>query len=475
MRLLVALACLGISFSIGLSYGLDIWVNGWQLWSWAACCVVLAAVLLMNSGRPEINLSRKLWLWPLALVLVAILLRATFLETVPGGLHVDEAGIADFSLRHIFPRPGETINPFRTGPSSQPTIYHYLLRLSMAVAGQSIFGLRLTSALAGAAGILATYGLVAVLHNRRTALMTAVIMTTYHFHIHWSRIGLNNIWDTLWVPLMLAPFVWGWRKGWSGGAVLSGIAVGLSQYFYAGSRLGLLLLAFLILQLFLQTRQESTTQPTHTINESSNYQLPITNYLPLLKYTLIMALMATVIAAPLFLYALKDPVPFFDRSQMVWGWREDAALLATGDPGDWLGYGWRQLWRSAGAFTAVPDVTGFYGPGVPLLIGLAGPLFIIGLFWAIYKKRWLPILWIVLTVILGGFLLADPPGSSHYVVAIPAICWLVAIPLDWLAERGWGKLAVGLVTAVVLVDLYFYFFIYVPGNPHDLIHVFPTL
>lgn len=464
MRLLVALACLGISVSIGFTYARDVWVNGWQLWSWAACCGVLAAVFLLGSERPIIPRSRQLWLWPLLLFLAALLLRVPLLETVPGGLHVDEAGIADFSLRHVYPGPGETINPFRTGPSSQPSLYHYFLRLSMAVGGASIFGLRLSSALAGAAGVLATYGLVAVLHNRRAALISAAIMTTYHYHIHWSRIGLNNIWDTLWVPLMLAPFVWGWRKGWSGGAVLSGIAVGLSQYFYAGSRVGIILLAFLIFQLWLETGKAS-----------EEAERPKPDRLHFYGYTFKMALVALCIAAPLLLFAIRDPVPFFDRSQMVWGWRPETMLLTMGDSGNWLGYAWRQLWRSVGAFTAVPDVTGFYGPGVPLLIGLAAPLFVIGLFWALFKKRWLPVLWIALTVFLGGFLLSDPPGSSHYVVAIPAICWLAAMPLEWLASIKRERLAVVLLAAVVAVDIYFYFVIYVPSNPRDLIHVFPTL
>lgn len=187
-----------------------------------------------------------------------------------------------------------------------------------------------------------------------------------------------------------------------------------------------------------------------------------------------MALTALCIAAPLFLFALRDPVPFFDRSQMVWGWRPDTILMSVGDSSAYLEYGWRQLWRSVGAYTAVPDVTGFYGPGAPLLIGLAAPLFIIGLFWAVFKKRWIPVLWILLTTFLGGFLLSDPPGSSHYVVAIPAICWLAAHPIEWLASIGRERLATALVAAVITVDLYFYFVIYINSNPRDLIHVFPT-
>jgi hypothetical protein len=312
-----------------------------------------------------------------------------------------------------------------------------------------------------------------VLHNQRLALFTAAIMTTYHFHIHWSRIGLNNIWDTLWVPLILAPFAWGWRNNWCGGAILSGIAVGLSQYFYPGSRLGVFLLAFLILQYLLEISKELPEKKPRTkfISHFSKFIF----IHPLLKYTLKTAIIATTIAAPLFLYAVRDPVPFFERSQAVWGWRSETIWMVMGDSTATIAYGWQQLWRSVGAFTAVPDVTGFYDPGVPLLIGLAAPLFLIGLLWALLNKRFLPVLWVLLTVLLGGFLLADPPGSTHYVVVIPAVCWLVAMPLEWLASIKHERLALALLTAVVAVDLYFYFFIYVPAPHRDLIHIFPTV
>jgi hypothetical protein len=225
--------------------------------------------------------------------------------------------------------------------------------------------------------------------------------------------------------------------------------VGLSQYFYAGSRVGVFLLAFLIWQLW---RENSSAEPNTEIDPDSEQfveERPKPERMPLIIYTLKMGLVAACIAAPLFLFALRDPVPFFDRSKMVWGWKPDSILLATGDAGNIWPYAWRQLWRSLGAFTAVPDVTGFSGPGVPLLIGLAAPLFVVGLLWAVYRRHFLPVLWIALTALLGGFLLSDPPGSSHYVVAIPAICWLAAMPLEWLAASGRERLAVGLLVAVL--------------------------
>jgi hypothetical protein len=74
---------------------------------------------------------------------------------------------------------------------------------------------------------------------------------------------------------------------------------------------------------------------------------------------------------------------------------------------------------------------------------------------------------------VGGFLLLDPPGSSHYVVSIPAVCWLMAIPLNWLVKRGRWQIAAILLAIIIITDLYFYFNIYVPGPHPDLIHPFP--
>jgi 4-amino-4-deoxy-L-arabinose transferase-like glycosyltransferase len=456
MQFIVTVACLLVSVSIGYRYARHIVVEGWQLWTWLIALTVATATLLIGSGRPSLSLGRS-WRCLATILLIAVLLRLLFLESVPGDLHVDEVGVADFSLHHVFPAPNETVNPFRSGPASQPTLFHYLLRLSMAVAGKSIVGLRLASVIAGTLGILATYILVATYHDRRTALISAGMMAAYHFHIHWSRIGLNNVWDTIWVPLMLAAFTWGWRQRWTGGAVLSGLALGLSQYFYAGSKIGLLLLIFIIWRFW----RENRGLEGHTRR--------------LVTYAGTTAVIGAIAAAPIVLHAIRDPVPFFERAKIVFAWKREAIVMVTGEPPDYWAYAWRQILQSLGAFTTVSDVTGFYGPGVPLLIGLAVPSFVIGLLWSIFKKQYVPVLWILLTVFLGGFLISDPPGSSHYVVAIPAIVWLTTMPLFWITKRGYPRLAIVLLLLIVITDLLFYFLIYAPSEPRDLIHAFPSL
>ena len=261
MQVITAVACVFVNVSIGYAYAGEVWVEGWQLWTWATC-VTATVICLIPADRLPIQRSKS-WRWLFALTLVALLLRITFLESVPGGLHVDEVTMADFALRHVFSGPHGTVYPFRTGPYSQPALHQYVIKLSLALLGNSITGLRVPSALVGTLAVLATYAVVAVFQDRRTALLSAIIMTTYHYHVHWSRMGLNNVWDTLWVPSMLAAYAWGWKRRWSGGAVLAGLALGLSQYFYAGSRLGIFLLIDTMFWLWWQER-DSKRLAVHT-------------------------------------------------------------------------------------------------------------------------------------------------------------------------------------------------------------------
>ena len=451
IQIIVALACLFVSISIGYAYANEIFVQGWQLWVWLICCVIIVAFLIPPS-RPKIKTDR-LVMSLIVVALVGLLLRAVFLETIPGGLHPDETGTAGFTMEHVYSRTDHTLSPFVVSPGSHPTLYHYTIKLFMTVFGYTISGVRSSSVFAGTLAILATFAVVAVFQNRRVALIAAILMATYHYDIHWSRLALNNIWDTLWIPLALAAYAWGWKNKWSGGAVIAGAAIGLGEYFYQGGRVGVLLLVFVVIGLWWKER------------DSRRLMIHVGK----------MTLIALCIAAPLFLFALRNPDPFLERFRTVYGWRPEVIQEITGSPTDYLDFAWYQAWRSFGAYTAVPDITGFYGPEVPLTFGLAAPLLIVGFFWAIYKKQYLPSLWLFIVTILGGFMLAGAPSSSHYVASIPAIVWLIAISLDWFIEHRHSRLAIALLVIIMATDLIFYFGIYVPSHPRDLIHAFPVI
>ena len=432
-----------ITASLGAYNADTIMVAGWQLGAFFAC-VILAALVMFPSGPIPLQLGRRTKWGLVALFVAALFLRVFGLGVLPAGLHVDELGTVDFTLRHVFRSSSQTISPFRTGASSQPALYNYITWLSLKIGGESIAGLRLSSAFAGSLGVMATVGMVAVLHKWRTAWFAGIYMAVSHFAIHWSRIGLNNIWDTLWVPLSLGAYAWGWNRRWDGGAVIAGLALGFSQYFYFGSKLGIFLLGFLFVSLWRRNRD--TTQ--------------------LIRSGTKCFAMAAVIAAPIFIFTITNPDEAFRR--LTTGFAFSPELPASVIPS-----ASRQFLDTLLSFTSIPENTGFYRPGVPLVLGLAAPLLVAGFIFTIYKRRFLPAIWIILTMLLGGFILFGIPASNHYVVAIPAIAWLVAIPLNALTGFGRARVAWSLLVIMILSELVFYFAIFSQAPPGDLSLPFP--
>ena len=451
LQLIIAAACLFVSFSIGIAHLHEYYIRGWELWVWLLCCAVIIITLAPIRLR-RFRVDARLGVLFLV-ILAAFVLRAILLDSIPGGLHVDETGVAGYTMDQVHLGSNQTISPFIVGLDSHPTLYFYLIKLFISVFGYTIAGLRSASVLAGTLAVLATYFCVAVWNNRRMALIAAILIAAYHFHVHWSRLALNNIWDTVWVPAMIGAYAWGWKNCNSAGAALAGAALGFMLYFYQGGRVTILLLLFIIAWLWWKERDNQR----------------------LVLHLGKLAAVAMCIALPLALFAITEPDPFFARLHTVFGWRPEVIQEITGSATDYWQFFWYQLTRSAGAYTAFTDITGFYRPLTPLTIGLSMLLLPIGFGWAIYKRMWVPVVWLVLVTFFGGFLLAGAPSSSHYVTAIPAICWLIAIAIDILNERGHPRLALVVLAIVVLTDLVFYFGIYRLSPSGDLSLPFPPI
>lgn len=463
LQVLVSLISIFLSITVGFLYAKDIAVTTTPILLWLSVVVICFAILYPFDRQSGFHFNR-MWVGFTGLLLAAFFLRVITLSNFPVGFHVDEAGGADFSLQHVFNpiNPGETISPFRTASYSQPSLYYYFLRLSLSIFGLTIPGARMSSVLVGTLAVGATFLMVNELDGRRTAWLAAILMTAYHYHIHWSRMALNNVWVTLFVPATLAFFMIGWRKNWSGGAVLAGLSLGLTAYFYSGGYIVIPLLFILIVRTWKQT----------------NDHLTLTVYLGR------MFVPALVVAAPLIIFAFLFPDFFFDRSREVFAWSSENIQSFSGDTSMYqasdgvniyLAYFIYQLTHSLGAYNFFLEIPTFYFPHIPFLIGFASPLFLLGIAWTIYKKQYFPAIWVLIVTILGGFLLSAPPASSHFISVIPAICWLVAVPINLLFENRRAPWAYLILISILSLDIYFYFVTYKAHPSSNLDVPFPIV
>ncbi|MBL8090385.1 MAG: glycosyltransferase family 39 protein [Anaerolineales bacterium] len=448
----VSFVCLSILIStwIGIHYATEAFIGYLPILLWLFS-VFLCFAALYSEKQPalfQIKLNHT-WAGIFALITIALLIRFINLSSLPKGFHPDEAGYIEFAVLHI-PKeddPYLTINPFRTGLDSQPILYKYILRFSTYFFGMNIPASKISSVAIGTLAVASVFLMMNELAGRRMAWITSILMATYHYHVHWSRIALSNIWVTLLVPLTLGLFLLGWRKNNDKGAIFAGLALGLSAYIYSGGYFVIFLLIFIFMQEWINTN----------------------NRFDLMKYTAKMLCLAFVVAAPLIVFAIRVPDFFFDRASVVNGWK--AELIQP----SFYEYLFSQLKKSFGAYNFYPEVTGFYAPNAPFLIAFASILFLIGIFFAIKQKKLFLLFWIFIVTILGGVMLNGTPASTHFIGVIPAICWVVAIPLDKLIEHGHIKWFYTFLALIIFMDLFFYFFIY-PSYPDSHLNVpFPII
>lgn len=412
------------------------------------------------------GISRGTWLEAatvVALTILAFLLRATALGSVPFTLGGDEAWHGLLARRVLH---GELRNPFFMGYMSMPTLFYWPLSWSLRLVGDTMVGARLPAALVGTATVPLLYLFARSLWGRRTALLAAAFLAAYDYHLHFSRLVANNVWDPLFVLLALWALDCGIRKlenRESGTAYRSflaaGLVMGLSFYFYTGARLLPALVAVYVLFVAWRRRWRIEGQGRHL---------------------LLLALAFLVVAGPMLSYALSHPAEWNARINQVGilqsGWLAREPGL-TGKSTLYILV--EQFLRAAGAFHVYPDRTVWYGADRPLLAFGAGAFALLGLAWAIAhwreRRHFLVLIWFWSAILSGGMLTESPPSSQRLVIAIPAVALLVAIGLEQtvvLARRllapvrvRWENVALGLlIVALAASSVRFYFVEFTPSR-----------
>lgn len=419
-----------------------------------------AIVVVLAAGRrqaPESNeditrLPGREWVGLGLLVLAAFLVRAVQVGSIPWVLAGDEAS-SGWSGIHIL--DGTQTNPFAMGWYSFPALYFVIPATSIKLFGQTIAALRFPSTLAGALTVLMLY-----VYARRTfgigvALVSAVYLAFFHFHVHFSRIGLNNIWDPLVMVVVWVGLWHGWKQGDRRSFVLAGLTLGLGFYLYTSFRLLLVIIPIWLAAAFLIERQRLRSR------------------LPGLA---LMALTALVVALPLGLFYLDHVDEFFapmQRVSILGPWLTNEVQRTGLSAGSIL---LDQFKTSALAFTSV-NLRHWYTIDHPMLFPMASTFFLFGVLLLVTRLRDLRYVWLglwLLGVVVAGALSESTPASQRYVMAAPAVCLLIGIGLSqavsWLAEL-WPTYRRALLAlaglALVLMcwqDMQFYFDDYTPSH-----------
>jgi hypothetical protein len=252
-----------------------------------------------------------------------------------------------------------------------------------------------------------------------------VLLAGSHYHLHYSRLGMTNVWDPLLALLTLGLIAIAWEQAaeaptkrllWA----LAGLLTGLNAYLFTSSRLLPLILAGLLVVVIVFQRAQLRQEWRHLFAAAA---------------------VAFVVALPQLLTYNANPTIFMERANSLGvlagqsGWLGQEAARTGLSQGEIFA---QQFWRAALAFNATLDTSTAYGPPVPLLNGVVGNLWILGLILALARIRQLRfallVVWVAVTVLFAGVLLENPPGSHRLLIAAPALNLLAALALVEIAR-----------------------------------------
>jgi 4-amino-4-deoxy-L-arabinose transferase-like glycosyltransferase len=383
----------------------------------------VVAILLLVVGA----LSVGGWYWPsregiqtwfdqnrteifwLTIILVAgFVLRVYALELHPYPWSGDESSVG-IDARRIL--QGEITNLFATSWSSQPNLSFFPTTLSLVIFGESITAIRMVSAFIGTLTILSTYLLAKEFFNQRVAIIAAIFLVAFPYHLQFSRIGVSNIFDGLNITLGLWLVYRAIKHHRVLDYVLTGIVAGLSFYTYVGSRLVPVVLigAFI----YAAIRERGYLRDNYSKIGGSIFSAFIT-------------------VAPMAAYFIKYPDNFMTRigqeGILLNGWLTRQAEISSTNP---LSILLDQFSKSTLVFIASEAHGSFFNSPDPYLTLFGAVFFLLGMAYALIhlkETRFMLILgWFWSVVLFGGILTTNPPSSTRMVMSIPAIAIFLAL------------------------------------------------
>ncbi|HEY7067785.1 MAG TPA: glycosyltransferase family 39 protein [Chloroflexota bacterium] len=432
--------------------------------------LVFAALAAAPAGLPAPRywggalraLPRADWLILGGLTLAALLLRVVWVNHVPYVFGGDEGSQA---LAGVDVLKGTLHNPFSTGWYSLPTLFFFLQAGSMSLFGQTVFGVRVVSAVIGALAVTFTYLLGRRLLGRTVAVAATVLLAVFHYHILFSRLASVQIGDSLLIVAALFFLDRAFVERRALDALAAGIVIGLSQYFsFAGRLIPLVGVAYV---LYVALWDPTRLRPRLPRLPEAWRLAPQVGWI---------VLGAVLVYLPLLAHYADYPIEYTSRvdqvSMFTSGWLEHEQQT-TGKGATALVL--NQVWRAAMLpFNTVPG--GWYTgiipiEGLPMAIPFGIGLVLVTL--GAWRRQYFGLAVAYWGTVLGLGLTEDPTQTQRFVIATPLMAMIAAIGLwaplrlaAWIGDL--PRLATRAALGVALVGLSAWNFGVVFLNPNPI-------
>ena len=343
-----------------------------------------------------------------AILAAALAVRMIALTDHPYPWSGDEASVGLDAVRII---NGAITNLFDTSWSGQPNVSFLPTALSMLIFGRTMFAVKMVSVTTGVLSILALYLLAREWFGFETALIAGGFLAAYPFHLQFSRIGVDNIFDALMAPLVIWLIFRAARLKSLPAYLLAGITSGLTIYTYVGTRLVLAMGVGTLVYFAIRQKDYLKTN----LQQLGAYFAGL-----------------IVTAAPMATFFIKRPELFMTRlgqegiflngwlaSQVEQTGRSISQILVD------------QFAQTTLVFFAQNAGSNFLNFDRPYLTTLGAVFFLIGLaaaFRYFFEQRYFILqMWFWSVMTLGGFLTLSPPANTRLLMTIPATGIFIAL------------------------------------------------
>lgn len=307
----------------------------------------------------------------------------------------------------------------------------------LGVGDSPVLAVRVVTTFVGIAALVATWLLGRELFSARVGLCAAAILACSRWHVDFSRFGVNNIFTTLFIPLIFLFLFRALKRSSVRDSMFCGLCLGIGlQFYYAmvAIPVAVVIITALFCSEVLFKENQSVSGAKKEIAK------PIGMLLGLCAITFITAAFTY---SHVLQYAITHWGQFSERMNTVStikpGFFGEVATFLShpfDPPSETLAVIIESASKHLQMFHFTGDSNGRHNlPGEPMLDPVTGALFAVGIAWALWKffrpSYALLILWCCGVISAGIFSLSfEAPQSARALGMTPAISILAALPLS---------------------------------------------